>query len=134
MTANQIRSQINGPDDLPGKTVGTIAGSAGDDYCRNQNLNTQVFSNIADAVSALVNRRINAIVYDAPILRYYDNSHPDLPLTEVGPVFAKKKYGFGLPMDSALRIPINEELLQLTENGSIERLSSQYFGDVPNVR
>lgn len=29
MTANQIRSQINGPEDLPGKTVGTILGEQG---------------------------------------------------------------------------------------------------------
>ncbi len=134
MTANQIRSQINGPDDLPGKTVGTILGSAGEEYCQNANLNTQTFDNIEDAVKALVRREISAIVYDAPILRYYDNAHPELPITEVGPVFQPKKYGFGLPMGSPLRITVNEELLQLTENGSIARLNSKYFGDIPNVR
>jgi polar amino acid transport system substrate-binding protein len=134
MTANQIRSQINGPDDLPGKTVGTILGGAGESYCRNANLDTQVFNNIDDAVQALVQRQISAIVYDAPILRYYDNAHPELPITEVGPIFQQKKYGFALPMGSPLRLIVNEQLLELTENGAIARLNSRYFGDIPNVR
>jgi polar amino acid transport system substrate-binding protein len=134
MTANQIKSQINGPDDLAGKTVGTILGGAGESYCRNANLDTQVFNNIDDAVQALVQRQISAIVYDAPILRYYDNSHPELPITEVGPVFQQKKYGFALPIGSPLRLAVNEQLLALTENGAIARLNSKYFGDIPNVR
>ena len=134
MTANQIRSQINGPDDLPGKTVGTILGGAGESYCRSQNLDTQVFNNIDDAVQALVQRQISAIVYDAPILRYYDNAHPELPITEVGPIFNQKKYGFALPMGSTLRLTVNEQLLELTENGAISRLNSKYFGEIPNVR
>jgi ABC-type amino acid transport substrate-binding protein len=134
MTANQIRSQINGPDDLPGKTVGTILGGAGEAYCRTANLDTQLFNNIDEAAQALVQRQINAIVYDAPILRYYDNAHPELPITEVGPVFQQKKYGFALPIGSPLRLEVNEQLLQLTENGTISRLNSKYFGDIPNVR
>ena len=134
MTANQIRSEINGPDDLAGKTVGTILGGAGETYCREANLNTQVFNNIDEAVQALVQRQIAAIVYDAPILRYYDNSHPQLPITEVGPVFQQKKYGFALPMSSPLRRTINEELLELNENGAITRLNAKYFGEVANVR
>ena len=134
MTANQIRSQINGPDGLPGKTVGTILGGAWGTYCRNANLDTQEFNNIDGAVQALVQRQIIAIVYDAPILRYYDNFHPELPITEVGPIFQEKKYGFALPMGSPLRRAVNEQLLELTENGTILRMNSKYFGDIPNVR
>lgn len=128
MTINNIRGQVGGPEDLAGKKVGTIMGSTAEAYCRSVGLNAQSFADIDGAVHGLTRRQVEAIVYDSPILRYYDRQHPDLPLAEVGPLFEQQKYGFALPKNSPLRSAINEQLLKLSEDGYTDRLNQKYFG------
>lgn len=130
MTINKIRGHIASIEDLAGKKVGTIVGSTGEGYCRSLGLNMQAFDDIHDAVQALLARQVDAIVYDSPILRYYDKEHPELPITEVGPVFDPRKYGFALPSNSPIRAMIDEELLKLSEDGYTTRLDQKYFATV----
>lgn len=131
MTINKIRGHIAGFQDLAGKTVGTIVGSTGEAYCKSVGLNTETFDGIRGAVAALVERRIDAIVYDSPILRYFDKQHPELPIEEVGSVFDPRNYGFALPRNSPMRTHIDEELLNLSEDGYTNGLERKYFGDAP---
>lgn len=128
MTVNKLHGQINGPEDLPGKVVGTIRGTLGQTYCETHQLNAQLFGNLPEAVHALVGREINCIVYDAPVLQYYDNAHPELPVSEVGPIINKAPYGFAFAPGSPLRIPFNRTLFALEEKGFVNTLHAQYFG------
>jgi len=128
MTANTLRNEINGPNDLGGKVIGVIQGSPGELYCAERHLETVSFKDLPSAVNALVKKRVNAIIDDAPLLQYYDNSHPELPIGEVGPVFNIEKYGFALPTGSPLRRDINHALLKLEESGYFIQLKSHYFG------
>jgi polar amino acid transport system substrate-binding protein len=127
MTVNKIHSQITGPKDLAGKKVGTVTGSAAAAYCHNARLDTEEFPDIDSAVNALTKQRIDAIVYNSWTLRYIDKQHPELPITEVGPLFELRKFGFALPQGSLLRMPINLTLLRLSEGGYLKQISSQYF-------
>jgi ABC-type amino acid transport substrate-binding protein len=130
MTVNRLHGIINGAQDLPGHHVGAIEGTLSQKYCDEQNLNTTLYSNLPEAVKALVGRKIDAIVFDAMTLQWYDNAHPELPITEVGPIFLKKGYGFALPIGSKLRHPINRSLLKQQESGFVETLRKHYFGDI----
>jgi polar amino acid transport system substrate-binding protein len=130
MTVNSLEGLIKGPRDLPGHKVGIIPGTVGAQYCSEHHLDTASFSNLSEAVSALVEKRIDAIVLDAMTLQWYDNSHPELPITEVGPIFEKKSYAFALPMGSPLRQEINRSLLKQNESGFLETLRKQYFGEL----
>jgi polar amino acid transport system substrate-binding protein len=69
-------------------------------------------------------------VLDAPMLEWYDNAHPELPITVVGPVFLAEQYGFALPTGSRLTRRISEEILRLKDNGTLDRLHAQYFGSL----
>ena len=128
MTVSKLHGQINGPQDLPGKVVGTIRGTLGQTYCENLQLNTQLYASMPDALRALVRRQINCIVYDAPVLQYYDNAHPELPVSEVGPIINKAPYGFAFAPGSPLRVPFNRALFDLDEKGFVNTLHTQYFG------
>ena len=77
----------------------------------------------------MTKRYIDAIVYDAPALEYYDEHHPEQPVTEVGPLFDRQVYGFVFPLGSKLRWKVNGELLKMIENESLEKLRIQYFGN-----
>ena len=81
-------------------------------------------------MDALVGRRIDAIVLDAITLQWYDNSHPELPITEVGPIFERKSYAFALPIGSPLRHEINRSILKQNESGFLETLRKHYFGEI----
>ena len=130
MTVNRLHGVINGPQDLPGHHVGTVTGTLSQQYCQDQNLNTTLYANLAVAVDALVKKDIDAIVYDGLTLQWYDNAHPELPITEVGSLFMKKGYGFALPIGNILRHDINRSLLKQQESGFEETLRKQYFGDI----
>ena len=130
MTVNRLHGVINGPQDLPGHRVGTVTGTLSQQYCQEQNLNTTLYANLPDAVKALVKKDIDAIVFDGLTLQWYDNAHPELPITEVGSLFMKKGYGFALPIGNALRHDINRSLLKQQESGFEETLRKQYFGNI----
>ena len=130
MTVNSLEGVIKGPRDLPGHRVGIIPGTVGAQYCSDQHLDTTSFSSLPEAVTTLVGKRIDAIVLDAMTLQWYDTSHPELPITEVGSIFDKKSYAFALPMGSPLRQEINKSLLKQNESGFLETLRKQYFGDI----
>lgn len=129
MTIDKIRGHIVSFQDLAGKKVGSIAGSTGEIYCESAGFDTQTFDGLQGAVQALTQRRVDAIVYDSPILRYYNKQHPELQLNEVGAVFKPQQYGFALPLNSPIRRAIDEELLKLREDGYTNNLNRKYFAD-----
>ncbi len=131
MTVNSLTGEISGPADLPGRTVGTLAGSTAESWLRNNNAKVSTFGDIKTAVAALNSGDIKAVVYDAPILRYYLTKHPSNRLRIVGPMFEKQFYGVGLQQDSPLRLPINRALLSLNERGFIDELQKKWFGLEP---
>jgi polar amino acid transport system substrate-binding protein len=128
MTVSTIVHQINSFSDLRGKRVGVLAGSVGEAYCRQAMLDVQSFETMEQMVSALLRGEVSALVRDAPVLEWYDNAHPELPITEVGPVFQPEKYGFALPTRSDLTRRVSEAILTLKENGTLDNLRTKYFG------
>ena len=131
MTAATIANQINSTADLPGKTVGVVDGSVGESYGLDAALSTQVYPTLNLAVRGMLKRQVAAVIDDAPVLEFYDNSHPELPITEVGAVFRPSKYGFAAPLGSALVRPISVEIVEDEENGFLDRLKAKYFGVEP---
>jgi len=130
MTLEKMGNRISGPQDLPGKTVAVVKGSTAEHYLRDKGVTIFPVADIAAAVDALLRRKAAAVVDDAPVLQSFDFSHPEIPITEVGPVFAPQNYGFALAIGSPLRIPFNQALLDLEESRSLTGIFREYFGSV----
>lgn len=131
MTTLSLTHQIHGLADLPDKTVGVFTGSVAEEFARESALDARSFQNIDEAVAALLDDRIDAIVGDAPVLQYYAHTHPESSVAVVGRIFEPDKYGFGLPLHSALTRPVTVELLGNHEIGRVQELRSKYFGEAP---
>lgn len=129
MTLEKLGSRIAGPQDLPGKTVGVVEGSAAADYLRAKGITILPAPDLAGAVDDLLGHRSAAVVDAAPVLQSYDFNNPRLPITEVGPVFAPQNYGIALAVGSPLRILLNAALLDLEESGALREIFRRYFGD-----
>jgi polar amino acid transport system substrate-binding protein len=128
MTIQQLRGEITGPKDLPGKRVATILGSTSATYLRQQNIQIAEFTQISDAYKALADKKVNAVVYDSPILLYYASHEGKGKADVVGPVFRNESYAILFPQNSSLRKPVNAALLTLKENGTYEALYQKWFG------
>ena len=129
MTVERLHGQINGPEDLPGKTIGVFAGTTGEIYAQDHKLTYIAYPDMKSAADALVAGAIQGIVGDAAELKYYDTSHPELPITEVGPFFKPVNYGFAVPKGDPRRYAIDESLELLVERGRLVQLGKEYFGN-----
>lgn len=129
LTVQQIRGSINGPDDLDGRRIGTTHGSTSAAYLRERKALVEEFALIDEAYTALLDKKVDAIVFDAPVLLYYSVHDGKGRVQVVGGVFHKEDYGIVFPTNSPLRKQINEVLLALREDGTYEKLFRKWFGN-----
>ena len=134
LTVNALPGDINGPDDLYGRVVGTLEGSSAQTWLKKevnpvgQKIAVRPYSDIQKAVEALRRGTVSAVVYDAPILEYYISKNNATDLQLVGGLFERASYGFALKQDSLLRERINQVMLRLKEQGVIDQLHAKWFG------
>ncbi|MEY2501963.1 MAG: polar amino acid transport system substrate-binding protein [Verrucomicrobiota bacterium] len=128
MTVKSLTGDISGPGDLPGVKVGTVAGSTAETWLRNNKAKVSSYPDVASAIAVLNAGDLKAVVYDAPVLRYYLSKKIGTRLRLVGPTFEKQFYGIGLQQESPLRLPINRALLALNERGFMDELQKKWFG------
>lgn len=130
MTSIAISSGIDGPEDLSGRTVGVFRGSTAENLMRQEGVELVTYSDIDTAVEGLRDNDIDAFVGDSPVLEYYKFKNPDLGLDVIGPRFSPEKYGFALPYgEDTLVYPITLRLLALQEDGVVDEIADDYFGD-----
>jgi polar amino acid transport system substrate-binding protein len=128
MTVDQLRGGIQGPNDLPGKRVGTTTGSTAAAWLKEHGVNTTEFQRITDAYDALEKGSLDAVVFDAPVIQFYAVNAGSSKVDVVGPVFKKENYGIVFPPGSQLRTPVNAALLKMREDGSYDALINKWFG------
>lgn len=128
LTVEQIQGAINGPEDLPGKKVGTTRGSTSAAWLEQNRAQVKTYEKIGDAYKALMNKDVDAVVFDSPVLLYFANTEGKGRATVVGSVFRKEDYGIVFQRDSALRKRVDGALLALREDGTYQRLYDKWFG------
>ena len=128
LTVQRIQGEIRGPEDLPGKQVAATAGSTSATYLSQQRAKVTEFASISEAYKALADRKVDAVVFDAPVLQYY-SAHDGKGATDVvGPVFRKEDYGIAFQQGSPWRKRVDGALLSLREDGTYRKLHDKWFG------
>jgi polar amino acid transport system substrate-binding protein len=128
MTLQQLQGLIRGPDDLPGHSVATTRGSTAAAWLKQHGVTPREVQRIEDAWTALDNKEVDAVVFDAPVLLYYAQHDGKGRVALVGPTFRKEDYGIVLPPDSTLRHDINRALLAMREDGTYQDIYDRWFG------
>ena len=127
LTVQQLRGDINGPEDLPGKRVATVTGSTAALYLRSNSIVTAESATVSEAIKALLDKQVDAVVFDAPVLLYFATQDGKGKVNVVGAMFKREAYGILFPQNSPLRKPVNEALLKLRENGTYDTLYRKWF-------
>jgi polar amino acid transport system substrate-binding protein len=128
LTLQQLRGDINGPEDLPGKRVASVRGSTSSEYLKQHAIGVTEFPKVEEALEALQRGEADAVVYDAPVLLYYASHEGNGKVQPAGAIFHKENYGIVFPSDSRYRKPVNEALLKIKEAGTYDRLYQKWFG------
>ena len=129
LTVTQLETVIKGPGDLPKVTVGTLANTTSASYLKQAHISFRSFGSPQEGLAALKDGKIQALVYDAPILRYY--VHQDyIGTLEVLPYrLQRQEYGIALQPKSPLREQIDVVLLQKIREKAWQDRLSQYLGE-----
>jgi polar amino acid transport system substrate-binding protein len=127
LTVQRLEGGINGPEDLPGKTVATTRGSTGAAAARAYRADVLEVERIEDAYSALLERRADAVVFDAPVLLFYAAKDGKGRVQMVGTPFRKEDYGIVFPRNHPLRKQVNVVLLGLREDGTYQQVYDKWF-------
>jgi polar amino acid transport system substrate-binding protein len=126
-TVQRLRSSIQGPDDLPGKAIGSVPGTVAGDYLTQRGLTFVSLKDAAETIRMLTEGELQAVIFDAPTLQYWAAKQGNGVVQVVGPIFRPEKYGIAVANGSALRKPINEALLELYEDGTYEKIYARWF-------
>ena len=129
LAVNELRSGITGPSDLPGHRVAAPAGSAGEAYLSTIGVGPVLVDEIDEAYQLLEEGEVDAVVFDAPVLRFHASRQGAGEVSTVGPLFEKVQYGLAVGSANAeLRERLNLALLELIESGVYGRLHDRWFG------
>ena len=130
LTVNRLDTGIKDINDLYNHRVATVAASSSKDFLDSKDIRYKTYKTASEAVKALYNGNVDAVVYDEPILKWliHSNNFGDklrvLP-QKLEPVY----YGFGLPTDSRLSEKINVKLLEIINKQEWRDLVETYLGE-----
>jgi len=129
MVRDEDTDSIKGPDDLPGKRVATTRASTSAAYLRQVKARVSEFGIIKFAAFALLDGKVDAIVFDAPVLLKYATSAGKGRVRTVGPLFHQEDYGIVFSRNSPLREQVNGALAALREDGTYQKLYDKWFAE-----
>ena len=132
---DEANKNISSEKDLAGKAIGTQAGSTaetyitGNDELKNSFSDFKTYGDYISAFMDLENGRIDAVVCDEIVGRYYLSKHADKlealsvtvgPSTEFGIAFAKE--------NTALRDEVQKAFDEIVADGTAKTISEEWFG------
>lgn len=128
LTVSNLQHQIQGPEDLISANVATIAGTASEDYLRDERIRHQQYPDLTTAMLSVANGETDAVVYDRALLQYRNQQLGKKRLTLLPDIFQQQLYGFALPSGSKIRGQVSEQMLAVTEAASWQDTLRRYLG------
>lgn len=129
LTTSKLTGLVQNLSDLRSVRVGEVTGTTTTDYLSAHQFPFVGFPSPASALQALQNGRIDAVVYDRPLLAWlikqrFAETLRMLPLT-----FDTQGYGIALPVDSQLRRAVDRALLEDVYSDWWRHLIFSYLGE-----
>ncbi len=128
LTLGALQGDVRGPDDLPRARIGSVPASTSAQYLDWRQLPFRAYGTPEAALAGLSSGEVDAVVYDAPILRYLVRQRFGGALQVLPGAFERQYYGIALPTGSPLREPINQVLLRRIAMPEWQSLLQRYLG------
>jgi len=129
LTTSQIQGTIYGVSDLASVRVGTVKGTSSEGDLIRRKLKFQPYDTPADGLKALRAGRLDAFVYDKPLLAWAIRQGYASRLKLLDILIETQNYAFALPPDSPLRKPLSIAILDTLQNESWTEARVRYLGE-----
>lgn len=129
LTVSNLRTGIQGIDDLPGKVVATIDNTASQRYLQEQRVRYQTYPDLTSAMVSVAEGETDAIVYDRALLQFRNQQLGPQRLTILPGIFAEQLYALALPEGQSLRARVSQQILRMTESSEWRRIQAGYLGE-----
>jgi polar amino acid transport system substrate-binding protein len=128
LTTKRLRGAVNTVTDLTSVEVATVGGTATEDALSRMRIKYSAVASPKDGFQALQEGKIDALVYDRPILAWMirQGGLSGVDLTEV--TFQPQNYAIALQNESMLRKRINVALLETEQSDWWKDMLFRYLG------
>lgn len=129
--SQQSPGRIQQPDDLTGQSVAVVRGTTSSIWAQIYGAKATSTSDLNAAIGLLKAGRVNAVMFDRPALQYFlqKQGHSDFKLAPFA--LAAQTYGFAFPDGSALRVPLDVEIVDMVRSGRIKAIEDRILQPAP---
>ncbi len=131
LTSQQLKAQINGPQDLHSLRVGTLQDSTSSQYLDKIEVVYNDYTSVKEMLIDLEAKKIDAVVEDEPVLRYLiKKGHGEgqyQGIVVLPAIFEKQNYGMVLPENHPRHEELNRALLEVRREPGWQALLDHYF-------
>jgi glutamine transport system substrate-binding protein len=127
---SEDNTEIKSIADLEGKKIALKEGTASVDYVKENVSDSKVttFPNIETAYLEVQRGIADAVVYDAPNMKYYIQQNPDCQSKVVGELVDGCQYGIVLQKESKYTKYISKAVKTFKEDGTYDAIYEKWFG------
>ena len=120
-------SDITGPDDLVGKTIGVQLGTTGDLYATDiEDATVEQYNKGFEAVQALTQDKIDAVIIDGEPAKEFVAESEGLKILDEA--FTEEDYAIAVAKDNTELVDkINDALATLKESGKLDEIIAKYI-------
>ncbi len=123
---NDGEDKVKSGDDLAKATVGVQLGTTGDIYVSDiEGAKVERFSKGADAVLALTQKKVDAVVIDNEPAKKFVEQNPGTKILDEP--FENEDYAICLKKGSDLTEKINKALKELKDDGTVQKIIDKYI-------
>ncbi|WP_295884599.1 transporter substrate-binding domain-containing protein [uncultured Thiohalocapsa sp.] len=128
LTVNELDGAIDGIEDLRFKRVLALADSTSDRFLAAEGIRHRTVGDLTEALRKLADGQADAVVHDAPILRYELSEAFAQRLRVLPFTLTRQVYGIALPAGSPIREPVNVALLGVIGSSEWPGILGDYLG------
>ena len=128
LTVGELGGKIRGLEDLADVRVGAYARSEGVAFLAENGITAKPYENVRDGLQALVQKEIDAFVFNESVLKYMVNQEFAGVVTVLPGTFDPYYLGMAMPTSSPLQEQINRALLRIIAGDEWDKLVVHYMG------
>ena len=128
LTVKHLQGAVHGFSDLSAVRVGAVIGTSTETTLSRMQIKYRKFATPQDGLKALRARRLDAFVYDKPLLTWIVRQNFSSSVELLEATFEPQEYAFAVPIDSPLRKPVGVAILAAIHSDWWEQTTSRYLG------
>jgi ABC-type amino acid transport substrate-binding protein len=129
ITSSKLQGLVNGPEDLPSVRVGAVVGTATVEYLALNGTRARTYATPDDGLKALAEGKIDAFVYDRPLLGWIALHGKTQGVRVLDDNFDTQTYAVAFPLNSPLRRQVDLAILEIIVSDWWKDTLFQYLGE-----